>query len=80
MSNKSEKIKNFFIKLGTSEIFWAVISFCLIILFAGLAYNDYGWTWKSTMIIISSVFFAIFVFGSLGLSLFKLIGNLIKKN
>jgi len=63
----------------SSHIFWAIISFGLIILFTGLTQYDYGWSWKTTALVISSASFVLFGLGAVGLSIFNLIISLVRK-
>ena len=63
----------------SSHIFWAIISFGLVVLFTGLTQYDYGWSWKTTMLVISSVLFVLFGLGAVGLSIFNLIISLVRK-
>lgn len=63
----------------SSHIFWAIISFGLVVLFTRLTQYDYGWSWKTTILVISSVLFVLFGLGAVGLSIFNLIISLVRK-
>ena len=63
----------------SSHIFWAIISFGLVVLFTGLTQYDYDWNWKTTALVISSISFVLFGLGAVGLSIFNLIINLVRK-
>ncbi len=73
--NKMPTIKG----ILTSHIFWAIISFGLVILFYGLTENDYYTAWKTNGLIISSISFVLFGLGAVGLSIFNLIIFLVRK-
>jgi TRAP-type C4-dicarboxylate transport system permease small subunit len=62
-----------------SHIFWAAISFSLVLLFTGLTQYDYGWNWKTTALVVSSILFVLFGLGAVGLSVFNLVINLVRK-
>lgn len=74
-----KKFKNIVKSLLLSHIFWAIISFGFILLFTGLTQYDYGWNWKTNALIVSSILFALFSFGAVGLSIFNLIINIIRR-
>ena len=74
-----EKVKSILIGLISSHIFWAVVSFGLVLLFTGLTQYDYGWSWKTTMLVINCILFILFALGAVGLSIFNLVIYLIKK-
>jgi ABC-type polysaccharide/polyol phosphate export permease len=74
-----KKVKDFVMGLISSHIFWALVSFIMIMIFTGMSQNETSWTWKSTASIVSSVFFVLFGLGAVGLSIFNLIIRLVKK-
>ncbi len=63
----------------TSHIFWAVISFALVLIFNYLHESDLYSTGYTTILIISAISFVLFSLGAVGLSIFNLIIYLFKK-
>ncbi|MEK6829557.1 MAG: hypothetical protein AABY15_05555 [Nanoarchaeota archaeon] len=74
-----DKLKEILKSALTSHVFWAVISFILVLIFNYYHENNLYSTGATAGLVISAISFVLFGLGAVGLSIFNLFIYLFKK-